>query len=112
MELERAIRETTCRVACIAYNMGIHGISLGSNEIRSPASSQLAGFRFLCLFILALQSHAAQDLGLLLLAIDLVIHSAICRSGNNTNDFPGGLAIGIHFLSPEIVDLVVGFGTS
>ena len=109
MELERAILETTCKLARIAYNVGSHQ---KPPEVGSPVSSQLAGFRFLCLFILALPSHAAQDLGLLLLAIDLAVHSAICGSGNNTNDFPGGLAIGIHFLSPEIVDLVVGFGTS
>ena len=102
MELERAIRETTCKLARIAYNVGIHGISLGSNEIRSPARCELAGLRFLCLFILALPSHAAQRLGLLLLAIDLAIHSAICGSGKDTNDFLGGLAIGIHF-SPELL---------
>lgn len=74
-------------------------------------SSQLAGFRFLCLFILALPSHASQSLGLLLLAIDLAVHSAICGSGNDTNDFLGGLAIGIQFSSPGIVDLIFGFGT-
>jgi len=75
-------------------------------------SWQLAGFRFIFLFIVALRSHAAQGLGLLLLAIGLAIQSAIRGSGNDTNDFLGGLAIGIHFLSPEIVDLIIGFGTA
>ncbi len=75
-------------------------------------SWQLAGFRFLVLFIVALLSHAAQSLGLLLLAIGLAIQSAIRGSGNDTNDFLGGLAIGIHFLSPEIVDLIIGLGTT
>lgn len=59
-------------------------------------SSQLAGFRFLFLLIVALRSHATQSLGVLLLAIDLAIHSAICGSGNNTNDLLRGLAIAIH----------------
>lgn len=77
-----------------------------------PGELALAGFRFLFLFILALRSHAAQSLDLLLLTIDLAIQSAKCGSRNDTNDFLWGLAIGIHFLSPEIIDLIIGFGTS
>jgi hypothetical protein len=76
-------------------------------ETGNPVSCELTGFRFLGLLILALQPHAAQCLGLLLLAIDLPVQPAICGSGNNTNDFLGGLAIGFHFLSPEIVDLIL-----
>jgi len=49
---------------------------------------------------------------LLVLAIDFVIQSAIRGSENNTNDFLGGLAIGVHFLFTGIVDLIIGFGTT
>lgn len=73
---------------------------------------KLTGLRFLFLFIVTLLSHAPQGLGLLLLAIDFVIQSAIRGSENDTDDFLGGLAIGIHFLSPGIVDLIIGFGTT
>ena len=79
------------------------GVVIEPPEVGSPVSSLLAGFRFLVLLIVALLSHAAQSLGLLLLAIDFAVQSAICRSENNTNDFLGGLAIGIHFLSPELL---------
>ena len=96
-EVERTTRETTCNVARIAYNMGIHRISLGSVEHGNPVSSDLAVFGFLVLLIITLRSHAAKRLGLLLLAVELAIQSAIRGSGNNTNDFLGGLAIGIHF---------------
>ena len=76
-------------------------------------SSHLAGLRFLFLFIVALQSHAVQSLGLLLLAIALVIQSAIRGSGNNTNDFLGGLTIRIHFLYLlKLLGLIIGFGTT
>ena len=93
--------------------MGIHRISLGSVEHRNPVRSELTGFRFLVLFILALQPHTAQSLGLLLLAIDLAVQSAIRGSGNNTNDFLGGLAIGIHFLYLlKLLGLIIGFGTT
>ena len=61
------------------------------------------GFGTTRALLVALWSHAAQSLELLLLAIDFVVQSAICGSGNNTNDFLGGLAIGFHFLSPELL---------
>ena len=91
------MRETTCIVAGLAYNMGIHGISCGSIESGNPVSSDLAGFRFLVLLIITFRSHAAKRLGLLLLAIDLAVQPAICGSRNDTDDFLGGLAVGIHF---------------
>ena len=72
------MRETTCIVAGIAYNMGIHGISCGSTESGNPVSSQLAGVCFLILLIIAFRSHAAQRLDLLFLTIDLVIQPAKC----------------------------------
>ena len=92
--------------------MGIHRISFGSVEHGSPVRSELTGLRFLVLIILALQPHAAQGLGLLLLAIEFVTQPAICGSRNNTDDFLGGLAIGTHFFTPEVVDLTIGFGTT
>lgn len=81
-------------------------------ETGNPVSSELAGFRFLGLFILTLRSHTAQSLELLLLSVELVAQPAICGSRNNTGDFPGGLAVGIHSFSPEMIDLIVGFGTT
>ncbi len=86
-EVEQTLWETTCIVSGVVYNMAIHGISEGSIEIRNPVSSQLAGFRFLILLIIALRSHAAQCFDLLFLTIDLVIQPAKCGSGNDTNDF-------------------------
>ena len=74
--------------------------------------SELAGLRFLGLLILTLQPHAAQSLGLLLLSVEFVVQPAKCRSRDNTGDFPGGLAVGIHSFSPEMIDLIVGFGTT
>jgi hypothetical protein len=79
-------------------------------ETGNPVSSELTGFRFLGLFILALRPHAAQSLELLLLAVELVAQPAICRSRDNTGDFPRGLAVGIHSFSPEMIDLIFGFG--
>jgi len=83
------VRKTACIVTGIAYNMGIHGISYGSVEIRSPASSDLTGLRFLILFIVTFQPHTAKRLGLLLLSVDLFVQMAICGSGNDANDFFG-----------------------
>jgi hypothetical protein len=92
--------------------MGIHRISLGSVELGNPVRSELAGFRFLLLFIVALQPHAAQSFGLLLLAIEFVTQPTVGRSRDNTDDFLGGLTVGIHFFSPEMIDLIIGFGTT
>ena len=65
------------------------------------------GFGTTRALLVALWSHVAQSLGLLLLAIDFAIQSSICGSGNDANNFPGRcLALGIHFGSPE-VDLVL-----
>jgi hypothetical protein len=70
-------------------------------ETGNPVRSELAGFRFLGLFIITLRSHTTQSLEMLLLSVELVAQPAIRRSRNNTGNFPGGLAVGIHFLSPE-----------
>ena len=81
-------------------------------ETGNPVSSDLAGFRFWDLLILTLGSNTAQRLELLFLSVELVAQPAVCRSGNNTGDFPGGLAVGVHSFSPEMIDLIFGFGTT
>ena len=75
-------------------------------------SCDLAGFRFLGLLILTLPPHTTQSLELLFLSVELVVQPAVCRSRNDTGDFPGGLAVGIHSFSPEMIDLIVGFGAT
>lgn len=62
-----------------------------------------SGFGTIQTLLVSLWPHVAQRPGLLLLAIDLAIHSAKCGSDNDANNSPGRcLALGVHYGSPEV----------
>ena len=73
--------------------MGIHGISLGSVETRSPVRSQLNELRFIFLFIIALPFHTTQSLDLLFLAIDFVIQGRYAEGETTRTNFFGDLRL-------------------